>query len=77
MGPWLFIASWSPPPTFVGADVKVVYFTHSLASCWNHGNDHFLTSCGVLRDCIQPIHHIGRERWIAMQPADPTPPTRG
>jgi spore maturation protein CgeB len=28
--------------------VKVVYFTHSLASCWNHGNAHFLR--GVLRE---------------------------
>jgi spore maturation protein CgeB len=28
--------------------VKVVYFTHSLRSCWNHGNAHFLR--GVLRE---------------------------
>jgi spore maturation protein CgeB len=28
--------------------VKLVYFTHSLASCWNHGNAHFLR--GVLRE---------------------------
>jgi spore maturation protein CgeB len=28
--------------------VKVVYFTHSLLSCWNHGNAHFLR--GVLRE---------------------------
>lgn len=27
--------------------MKFVYFTHSLASCWNHGNAHFLR--GVLR----------------------------
>ena len=28
--------------------MKLVYFTHSLASCWNHGNAHFLR--GVLRE---------------------------
>ncbi|GEO14773.1 CgeB family protein [Microvirga aerophila] len=28
--------------------MKVAYFTHSLASCWNHGNAHFLR--GVLRE---------------------------
>ena len=28
--------------------MKVVYFTHSLLSCWNHGNAHFLR--GVLGD---------------------------
>lgn len=27
--------------------MNIVYFTHSLASCWNHGNAHFLR--GVLR----------------------------
>ncbi len=30
--------------------MKVVYFTHSLSSCWNHGNAHFLR--GVLRELI-------------------------
>ena len=28
--------------------VRIAYFTHSLASCWNHGNAHFLR--GVLRE---------------------------
>lgn len=28
--------------------MKLVYFTHSLSSCWNHGNAHFLR--GVLRE---------------------------
>ena len=28
--------------------MRVVYFTHSLSSCWNHGNAHFLR--GVLRE---------------------------
>ncbi len=30
--------------------MNVVYFTHSLASCWNHGNAHFVR--GVLRELI-------------------------
>lgn len=28
--------------------MRIVYLTHSLASCWNHGNAHFLR--GVLRE---------------------------
>ena len=32
--------------------MRIVYFTHSLRSCWNHGNAHFLR--GVLRDLIAP-----------------------
>lgn len=28
--------------------MRIVYFTHSLQSCWNHGNAHFLR--GVLRE---------------------------
>jgi spore maturation protein CgeB len=36
--------------------VKFVYFTHSLASCWNHGNAHFLR--GVLRELIQAGHSV-------------------
>ncbi len=28
--------------------MRFVYFTHSLASCWNHGNAHFLR--GILRE---------------------------
>ncbi|MHB8286063.1 MAG: hypothetical protein ACYDD1_15495 [Caulobacteraceae bacterium] len=27
--------------------------------------------------CVQPIHYMGPERWIAMQLANPTTPTRG
>jgi len=34
--------------------LKIVYFTHSLASCWNHGNAHFLR--GVLRE-LQALGH--------------------
>ena len=42
--------------------VKLVYFTHSLASCWNHGNAHFLR--GVLRE----LKHAGHE-VLAFEPA--------
>jgi spore maturation protein CgeB len=36
--------------------VRIAYFTHSLASCWNHGNAHFLR--GVLRDLIRRGHEV-------------------
>ena len=36
--------------------MKIVYFTHSLRSCWNHGNAHFLR--GVLRDLIARGHDV-------------------
>lgn len=36
--------------------MKVVYFTHSLASCWNHGNAHFLR--GVLRELALRGHSV-------------------
>jgi spore maturation protein CgeB len=36
--------------------VRIVYFTHSLASCWNHGNAHFLR--GVLRELIARGHQV-------------------
>lgn len=39
--------------------MKIVYFTHSLASCWNHGNAHFLR--GVLRELILRGHAV--EVW--------------
>lgn len=42
--------------------MKLVYFTHSLSSCWNHGNAHFLR--GVLREFL----HRGDE-VRAMEPA--------
>ena len=45
--------------------MKVVYFTHSLDSCWNHGNAHFLR--GVLRDLIARGHDVAvwepRDAW--------------
>jgi len=36
--------------------MNVVYFTHSLLSCWNHGNAHFLR--GVLRDLLARGHTV-------------------
>ena len=36
--------------------MRIVYFTHSLLSCWNHGNAHFLR--GVLRELGQRGHDV-------------------
>ena len=36
--------------------MHLVYFTHSLASCWNHGNAHFLR--GVLRELVARGHDV-------------------
>src|SRR3954468_25063049 len=36
--------------------MKVVCFTHSLASCWNHGNAHFLR--GVLAEFVRRGHDV-------------------
>lgn len=36
--------------------MKFVYFTHSLQSCWNHGNAHFLRGLG--RALLQLGHEI-------------------
>ena len=36
--------------------MRVAYFTHSLASCWNHGNAHFLR--GVLRELVARGHSV-------------------
>ncbi|MGE5562275.1 MAG: glycosyltransferase [Bacillota bacterium] len=36
--------------------MKIVYFTHSLRSCWNHGNAHFLR--GVLSELIDRGHDV-------------------
>ena len=43
--------------------MRFVYFTHSLLSCWNHGNAHFLR--GVLRDLVARGHDVR-----AFEPAD-------
>lgn len=36
--------------------MRIVYFTHSLRSCWNHGNAHFLR--GVLRALAGLGHEV-------------------
>ncbi|WP_126173681.1 CgeB family protein [Altericroceibacterium xinjiangense] len=36
--------------------MRIVYFTHSLASCWNHGNAHFLR--GVLDELAERGHDV-------------------
>ena len=36
--------------------MRIVYFTHSLISCWNHGNAHFLR--GVMRALIAGGHDV-------------------
>ena len=36
--------------------MKIAYFTHSLRSCWNHGNAHFLR--GVLSELIARGHDV-------------------
>lgn len=36
--------------------MKIVYFTHSLRSCWNHGNAHFLR--GVLSELAARGHDV-------------------
>jgi spore maturation protein CgeB len=41
--------------------MRIVYFTHSLLSCWNHGNAHFLR--GVLRELGARGHDV-----VALEP---------
>jgi spore maturation protein CgeB len=36
--------------------MRIVYFTHSLRSCWNHGNAHFVR--GVLSELIDRGHQV-------------------
>ena len=36
--------------------MRIAYFTHSLRSCWNHGNAHFLR--GVLRELASLGHDV-------------------
>ncbi|MBT2245064.1 glycosyltransferase [Sphingobium sp. BHU LFT2] len=43
--------------------MRIVYFTHSLLSCWNHGNAHFLR--GVLRELGALGHEV-----VALEPLD-------
>src|SRR4051794_21290025 len=39
-----------------GRGMRIVYFTHSLQSCWNHGNAHFLR--GVLSELVARGHDV-------------------
>lgn len=41
--------------------MKIRYFTHSLLSCWNHGNAHFLR--GILRELARLGHDV-----LALEP---------
>jgi spore maturation protein CgeB len=43
--------------------MRYVIFCHSLASCWNHGNVHFLR--GIARELLQRKHQV-----IVYEPAD-------
>ena len=49
--------------------MKFAYFTHSLLSCWNHGNAHFLR--GVLRELDSSGHQVAvfepRDAWSLAQ----------
>ena len=36
--------------------MRIVYYTHSLSSCWNHGNAHFLR--GVLSELVARGHDV-------------------
>jgi spore maturation protein CgeB len=42
--------------------MRFVFYVHSLVSCWNHGNAHFLR--GVMRELIRRGHNV-----VAMEPA--------
>ncbi len=48
--------------------MRFVYFTHSLLSCWNNGNAHFLR--GVLRELLRRGHSVcsyeSRDSWSRM-----------
>ena len=41
--------------------MRIVYLTHSLVSCWNHGNAHFLR--GLLRELVGRGHDV-----LALEP---------
>lgn len=43
--------------------MKFVFYTHSLLSCWNHGNAHFLR--GIMRDLMRRGHRV-----LALEPRD-------
>ena len=43
--------------------MRILFYTHSLVSDWNHGNAHFLR--GVMRDLLRRGHHL-----LALEPED-------
>src|SRR5215475_2634470 len=43
--------------------MRIIVFCHSLASCWNHGNVHFLR--GIVRELIRR-----GDRVVVYEPAD-------
>jgi spore maturation protein CgeB len=43
--------------------LKVIYFTHSLQSCWNHGNAHFL------RGIMSELTNLGHQA-VALEPQE-------
>ena len=43
--------------------MKFLFYTHSLRSCWNHGNAHFLR--GIMRDLTRRGHEV-----LALEPLD-------
>ena len=38
--------------------MRIVYVSHALSSCWNHGNAHLMR--GVLRELIAAGHDVVR-----------------
>ena len=48
--------------------MRIAYFTHSLVSCWNHGNAHFLR--GVLQAALGERGHACENLPGAVWPGD-------
>ncbi len=59
--------------------MRIAYFTQSLASCWNHGNAHFLR--GVLRELMRRGHTVQafepRDSWSMVNMLADTGPGGG
>src|SRR3546814_12540955 len=57
--------------------MKILYFTHSLLSCWNHGNAHFqrgllreLKALGHQASVMQPVNSWSLSNLMADNVAD-------
>src|SRR5690606_20840690 len=59
--PWRLSMRRRPQSMRKGADMRFLFYTHSLVSDWNHGNAHFLR--GVMRELIERRHEA-----IALEP---------